>query len=174
MFEERVAELEALARQQGLDFFPIVFEGVPQDMMTEIAAYGLPTRARHWSYGKVYQSQRLYGTMGLSKIYEIVLNSNPCLAFWLDTNPEIANLLVAAHIFGHGDFFKHSYGAAPITVAAILAVLSRLKEPQRSDAEEEAEALSPHPRFLSLTMSHKQQLYQALQAYFQPRAQAQG
>jgi stage V sporulation protein R len=108
MFEERVAELEALAREQGLDFFPTMFEVVPQDIMTEIAAYGLPTRARHWSYGKVYQSQRLYGTMGLSKIYEIVLNSDPCLAFLLDTNPEIANLLVAAHVFGHVDFFKNN------------------------------------------------------------------
>ncbi|GIX47423.1 MAG: stage V sporulation protein R [Candidatus Tectimicrobiota bacterium] len=108
MFEKRVAELEQVARDLGLDFFPTTFEVVPQDIMTEIAAYGLPTRARHWSYGKVYQSQRLYGTMGLSKIYEIVLNSNPCLAFLLDTNSEIANLLVAAHVFGHGDFFKNN------------------------------------------------------------------
>jgi stage V sporulation protein R len=113
MFEERVAELEALAQQQGLDFFPTSFEVVPQDIMTEVAAYGLPTRARHWSYGKVYQSQRLYGTMGLSKIYEIVLNSDPGLAFLLDTNPEIANLLVAAHVFGHVDFFKHNELFAP-------------------------------------------------------------
>ena len=108
MFEARVAELESLASAQGLDFFSTSFEVVPQDIMTEIAAYGLPTRARHWSYGKVYQSQRLYGTMGLSKIYEIVLNSDPCLAFLLDTNPEIANLLVAAHVFGHVDFFKNN------------------------------------------------------------------
>jgi stage V sporulation protein R len=88
MFEARVAELEALARAPGLDFFPVAFEEVPQDIMTEVAAYGLPTRARHWSYGKVYQQQHLYGTMGLSKIYEIVLNSDPGLAFLLDTNPE--------------------------------------------------------------------------------------
>ena len=108
MFEDRVAELEALARDQGLDFFPVSFEVVPQDIMTEIAAYGLPTRARHWSYGKVYQHQHLYGTMGLSKIYEIVLNSDPGLAFLLDTNPEIASLLVAAHVFGHVDFFKNN------------------------------------------------------------------
>jgi stage V sporulation protein R len=113
MFEARVAELEALAQEQGLDFFPTSFEIVPHDIMTEIAAYGLPTRARHWSYGKVYQSQRLYGTMGLSKIYEIVLNSNPGLAFLLDTNPEIANLLVAAHVFGHVDFFKNNVLFAP-------------------------------------------------------------
>lgn len=98
MFEKRVEELEELAREQGLDFLPTSFEVVPKDIMTEIAAYSLPTRARHWSYGKVYQSQRLYGTMGLSNIYEIVLNSDPGLAFLLDTNPEIANLLVAAHV----------------------------------------------------------------------------
>jgi stage V sporulation protein R len=108
MFEERVAELEVLARQQGLDFFPVSFEVVPQDIMTEIASYGLPTRARHWSYGKVYQHQHLYGTMGWSKIYEIVLNNDPGLAFLLDSNPEIANLLVAAHVFGHVDFFKNN------------------------------------------------------------------
>lgn len=108
MFEERVAELETIARDQGLDFFPVLFEVVPHDIMTEVAAYGLPTRARHWSYGKVYQSQRLYGTMGLSKIYEIVLNSDPGIAFLLDTNQEIANLLVAAHVFGHVDFFKNN------------------------------------------------------------------
>jgi stage V sporulation protein R len=108
MFEDRVTALEALARAQGLDFFPTVFEVVPQDIMTEIASYGLPTRARHWSYGKVYQSQRLYGSMGLSKIYEIVLNNDPGLAFLLDTNPEVANLLVAAHVYGHVDFFKNN------------------------------------------------------------------
>jgi stage V sporulation protein R len=112
MFETRVAELEALARDQGLDFFPVSFEVVPQDMMTEVASYGLPTRARHWSYGKVYQHQHLYGTMGLSKIYEIVLNSDPGLAFLLDTNPDIANLLVAAHVFGHVDFFKNNVAFA--------------------------------------------------------------
>ena len=108
MFEARMAELETLARAQGLEFFPTLFEVVPQDIMSEIASYGLPTRARHWSYGKVYQSQRLYGTMGLSKIYEIVLNSDPCQAFLLDTNPDLANLLVAAHVFGHADFFTNN------------------------------------------------------------------
>src|SRR4030095_11571991 len=95
MFEARVAELETLARAQGLDFFPTLFEVVPQDIMIELAAYGLPTRARHWSYGKVYQQQHWYGTMGLSKIYEIVLNSNPCQAFLLETHAENSNLLVA-------------------------------------------------------------------------------
>jgi stage V sporulation protein R len=91
-----------------LDFFDVIFEVVPQDIMAEVAAYGLPTRARHWSYGKVYNQQRLYGQMGLSKIYEIVLNNDPAYAFLLDTNAEVANLLVVAHVYAHVDFFKHN------------------------------------------------------------------
>src|SRR5260370_7813305 len=99
MFEARVAELETLAREQGLDFFPVSFEVVPQDIMTEVAAYGLPTRARHWSYGKVYQHQHLYGAMGLSKIYKIILNSDPRWTLLPDTNPHIANLPTPPHAF---------------------------------------------------------------------------
>src|SRR5690606_41118091 len=45
------------------------------------SAYGLPIRAHHWSYGRVYQRQRIHGHMGLSKIYEIVLNNDPAYAF---------------------------------------------------------------------------------------------
>jgi stage V sporulation protein R len=104
----RFAEIRELAQHLGLDFFDVLFEVVPQDIMSEIAAYGLPTRARHWSYGKVYNRQRVHGHMGLSKIYEIVLNNDPGYAFLLDTNPEIANLLVAAHVYAHCDFFKHN------------------------------------------------------------------
>lgn len=112
MFEDRQAELQLLAKEQGLDFFPVNFEIVPFEVMTEVAAYGLPTRAHHWSYGKVYNAQRLYGEMGLSKIYEIVLNNDPGLAFLLDSNPEIANLLVSAHVYAHVDFFKNNVSFA--------------------------------------------------------------
>ncbi len=109
----RFLQLHELARQLGLDFFEVMFEVVPQDIMSEVAAYGLPTRARHWSYGKVYNRQRVHGQMGLSKIYEIVLNNDPGYAFLLDTNSEIANLLVAAHVYAHCDFFKQNVYFSP-------------------------------------------------------------
>lgn len=109
----RFLRLRELAQQLGLDFFEVMFEVVPQDIMSEIAAYGLPTRARHWSYGKVYNRQRVHGQMGLSKIYEIVLNNDPAYAFLLDTNSEIANLLVVAHVYAHGDFFKQNVYFSP-------------------------------------------------------------
>jgi stage V sporulation protein R len=113
MESQRFLELRELARQLGLDFFEVIFEVVPQDIMAEIAAYGLPTRARHWSYGKVYNRQRVHGQMGLSKIYEIVLNNDPAYAFLLDSNSEIANLLVAAHVYAHCDFFKQNVYFSP-------------------------------------------------------------
>lgn len=108
MDTSRFDEVREIARNLGLDFFDVIFEVVPQDIMAEMAAYGLPIRARHWSYGKVYNRQRVHGHMGLSKIYEMVLNNNPAWAFLLDTNTEIANLLVAAHVYGHSDFFRHN------------------------------------------------------------------
>ena len=113
MDNPRFNELRELARRLGLDFFEVMFEVVPQDIMSEIAAYGLPTRARHWSYGKVYNRQRVHGQMGLSKIYEIVLNNDPAYAFLLDSNSEVANLLVAAHVYAHCDFFKQNVYFTP-------------------------------------------------------------
>ena len=61
--------------------------------------------------------------MGLSKIYEIVLNNDPGYAFLLDTNPEIANILVVAHVYAHVDFFKNNnYFAAAERNMVNLAV----------------------------------------------------
>ncbi|MCL4487929.1 MAG: SpoVR family protein [Chloroflexi bacterium] len=108
MFEDRLIEIEKLAQAAGLKPFDTYFEVIPLDIMHEIAAYGLPTRAQHWSYGKVYNHHKIHGEMGLSKIYEIVLNNDPCYAFLLDTNDEIENLLVGAHVLAHSDFFRNN------------------------------------------------------------------
>ncbi len=108
MFEDRLNQIEQLARDAGLNPFNTYFEVIPLDIMHEIAAYGLPTRAQHWSYGKVYNHHKIHGEMGLSKIYEIVLNNDPCYAFLLDSNEEIENVLVAAHVLGHSDFFRNN------------------------------------------------------------------
>lgn len=105
---KRIKDIEQLARESGLDFFPTVFEFVNRDIMLEACSYGLPVRARHWSYGRSYQHQKIYGEMGFSKVYEIVFNNNPSYAFLLDTNQDIINVMVGAHVFGHTHFFKHN------------------------------------------------------------------
>jgi len=105
---KRAYEVVELAASLGLDFFDLKFEVVPWEVMHEIASYGLPIRAHHWSYGRVYRRLEVHGRMGLSKIYEIVLNNDPAYAFLLDTNTEVENLLIVAHVAAHSDFFKHN------------------------------------------------------------------
>lgn len=97
----RIQDMEKLASEIGLDFFPTIFEVVDRDIMLEACSYGLPVRSRHWSYGRTYQQQKIYGEMGLSKVYEIVFNNDPSYAFLMNTNKDAINIMVAAHVFGH-------------------------------------------------------------------------
>src|SRR5262249_9080 len=49
-------DIEAHAREYGLDFYETIFEVVDADDLNEIAAYGgFPTRYPHWSFGMQYE-----------------------------------------------------------------------------------------------------------------------
>jgi len=92
----------------GLDPFPTRFEIVPSTVMYEVGSYALPGRYSHWTFGKAYHKMKTMYDFGLSKIYEVVINSNPSYAFLLETNSLLQNKLVIAHVLGHVDFFKHN------------------------------------------------------------------
>ena len=96
------------ARKFGLDPFPTHFELVPASIMYEFASYSLPGRFSHWTHGKSYHRQKMQYDFGLSKIYEMVVNTNPSYAFLMDMNNLLQNTFVAAHVFGHTDFFKNN------------------------------------------------------------------
>ena len=96
------------ARAFGLDPFPTHFELVPASIMYEFASYSIPGRFSHWTHGKAYHRQKMHYDLGLSKIYEMVINTNPSYAFLMDMNDLLQNTLVAAHVFGHTDFFKNN------------------------------------------------------------------
>lgn len=96
------------ARKFGLDPFPTHFELVPASIMYEFASYSLPGRFSHWTFGKAYYRQKMQYDLGLSKIYEMVVNTNPSYAFLMDMNDLLQNTFVAAHVFGHTDFFKNN------------------------------------------------------------------
>ena len=96
------------ARKFGLDPFPTHFELVPASIMYEFASYGIPGRFSHWTHGKAYYRQKMQYDFGLSKIYEMVINTNPSYAFLMDMNDLLQNTFVAAHVFGHTDFFKNN------------------------------------------------------------------
>jgi stage V sporulation protein R len=96
------------ARTFGLDPFPTHFELVPASIMYEFASYSLPGRFSHWTHGKAYHRQKMQYDFGLSKIYEMVVNTNPSYAFLMEMNDLLQNTFVAAHVFGHTDFFKNN------------------------------------------------------------------
>lgn len=108
VLSKAIEEIWAYGERTGLDPFPIHFEVVPANIMYEIGAYGLPGRFSHWSHGKSYHQMKTMYDYGLSKIYELIINSNPAQAFLMEANSLIQNKLVIAHVIGHSDFFKHN------------------------------------------------------------------
>ncbi|WP_421662895.1 SpoVR family protein [Lysinibacillus telephonicus] len=103
-----IDEITEIAIGFGLDFFPMHYEICPADIIYTIGAYGMPTRFSHWSFGKQFHKMKLQYDLGLSQIYELVINSNPCYAFLLDTNTLTQNKLIIAHVLAHCDFFKNN------------------------------------------------------------------
>jgi stage V sporulation protein R len=97
-----------VAQELGLRPFPTHFEVVPSEVLYEFGAYGMPGRFSHWTHGKMYQLQKTMYDYGLSKIYELVINTNPCWAFLLETNSLLHNTFVVAHVLGHSDFFANN------------------------------------------------------------------
>jgi stage V sporulation protein R len=106
--EQAIGEIWELAVRMGLDPYPVHFELVPATIMYEFGAYGLPGRFSHWTHGRSYQQIKTMYDYGLSKIYELVINTNPAYAFLLENNSVLQNKLVAAHVLAHVDFFKHN------------------------------------------------------------------
>lgn len=101
-------KIEDLAAKLGLDYYPIDFEVVPNNFMTEIAVYGLPVRMPHWSFGIRYIHQLIRQGMGHSRIFEVMFPGDPCHAYLERDNSIAENTLVVAHVIGHADFAKNN------------------------------------------------------------------
>jgi len=102
--------IEGYARGYGLDFFETVFELVTYDELNMVAAYGgFPNRYPHWRWGMEYEQLSKGYEYGLSKIYELVINNDPTYAYLMESNAEVDQKLVMAHVYGHADFFKNNF-----------------------------------------------------------------
>lgn len=106
------AAIGKIAAEYGLDTYPNQIEIISSEqMMDAYASVGMPLGYSHWSYGKQFLSvEQSYkrGQMGLA--YEIVINSNPCIAYLMEENTMMMQALVIAHAcYGHNSFFKGNY-----------------------------------------------------------------
>lgn len=100
-------EIKAHAKAYGLDFFETIFEIIDYKQVNEIAALGgFPTRYPHWRFGMEYDRLSKSYQFGLHKIYEMVINNDPCYAYLMRSNSIVDQKLVMAHVYAHCDFFK--------------------------------------------------------------------
>ncbi|WP_404461437.1 SpoVR family protein [Sutcliffiella horikoshii] len=137
-----IDEITEIAKGFGLDFYPMRYEICPADIIYTFGAYGMPTRFSHWSFGKQFHKMKLHYDLGLSKIYELVINSNPCYAFLLDTNSLIQNKLIVAHVLAHCDFFKNNcrfQNTNRDMVESMAATAERIKQYEHDYGKKEVE-----------------------------------
>ena len=105
----QVEQIADHARREELDFYPTVFEMLSAEEMAQVAAYGgFPLRYPHWRFGMEYERLRKQHRYGLSRIYEMVINNNPCYAYLLHDNMPVDHKTVIAHVYAHCDFFKNN------------------------------------------------------------------
>ena len=105
-------EIGRIAEGFGLDTYPNQIEIInSEQMMDAYASSAMPINYHHWSFGKHYlgvENSYRRGHMGLA--YEIVFNSNPCIAYLMEENTLTMQALVIAHAsYGHNSFFKNNY-----------------------------------------------------------------
>jgi stage V sporulation protein R len=103
-------QIEALAKKFELDYYEQEFELIGyKDMLAYEAYVGMPSRYPHWSFGKAYEKNKTLYRFNLTGLpYELVINSNPCLAFLMKENTLLLQILTMAHVYGHNDFFKNN------------------------------------------------------------------
>ncbi len=107
---EHMQRIKAKAIEYGLDFYEVVFEVLSFETMNQIASYGgFPTRFPHWRWGMEYDKLSKRDAYGLGRIYEMVINNDPCYAYLQESNNVTDQKLVMAHVYGHADFFKNNF-----------------------------------------------------------------
>jgi len=106
-WDERICETAA---GMGLDWFDIDYEIIDyQEMLGAMAYTGLPTHYRHWSFGKEYERTHTLYNLGMTGLpYEMIINSNPSIAYLMTENPLSTHILTMAHCVGHSDFFRQN------------------------------------------------------------------
>tara|TARA_Y100001963_G_C6793075_1_gene456762 strand:+ start:5792 stop:7096 length:1305 start_codon:yes stop_codon:yes gene_type:complete len=106
-WDEKICEI---ATDYGLSWFPISYEICDYyEMIGHMSYGGMPSHYQHWSYGKAFERSHQFYNLGLEGLpYELIINSNPSIAYLMRENPLYLQILIMAHCVGHSDFFKNN------------------------------------------------------------------
>jgi len=149
LLERYAATIGELAAGYGLDTYANQIEVISaEQMMDAYSSVGMPINYHHWSFGKQFMhTEKGYrrGRMGLA--YEIVINSDPCIAYLMEENTLPMQALVIAHAcFGHNSFFKGNYlfrtwTSPDAIIDYLLFAKNYVHECEERYGEEEVESL---------------------------------
>ena len=108
--EEWDEKIIALAKENNLDWFPITYETCDYyEMIGNMSYHGMPSHYRHWSFGKSFERTHTMYNKGMTGLpYELIINSNPSIAYLMQENPMYLQILIMCHCIGHSDFFKNN------------------------------------------------------------------
>ena len=100
----------SLAKTYDLDWYPINYEICDYyEMIGHMSYHGLPSHYPHWSYGKSFERTHQMYNMGVEGLpYELIINSDPSIAYLMRENPFYLQVLIMCHCVGHSDFFKNN------------------------------------------------------------------
>lgn len=106
-YDEQICKI---AEDNGLDWFPIVYESCDYfEMIGHMSYHGMPSHYPHWSFGKSFERTHQMYNLGAEGLpYELIINSNPSIAYLMRENPLYLQILIMAHCTGHSDFFKNN------------------------------------------------------------------
>lgn len=99
-----------IAQKFGLDWYPINYEICNYyEMIGHMAYHGMPSHYNHWSYGKSFERTHFFYNSGQQGLpYELIINSDPSIAYLMLQNEFFLQVLIMAHCVGHSDFFKNN------------------------------------------------------------------
>jgi stage V sporulation protein R len=103
-------KIVSLAKSYDLDWFPINYEVCDYyEMIGHMSYHGLPSHYDHWSYGKSFEKTHQMYNLGMEGLpYELIINTNPSIAYLMRENPLYLQVVIMAHCIGHSDFFKNN------------------------------------------------------------------
>ena len=119
-WDGRICEI---ARGHGLDWYPIAYETCDyREMIGHMSYHGMPSHYAHWSYGKTFERTHFMYNAGAEGLpYELIINSDPSIAYLMLENPLYLQILIMAHCVGHSDFFKNNRTFKDTDAATVTA-----------------------------------------------------
>lgn len=126
-WDEKIIEL---AKSHNLDWFPINYEVCDYyEMIGHMSYHGMPSHYNHWSFGKSFERTHQMYNLGMEGLpYELIINSDPSIAYLMRENALYLQVLIMAHCVGHSDFFKNNRMFSKTRPATIVSSMRNAKK----------------------------------------------